>query len=203
MSLVLRDTLAKRCNARGSARGSIGDWPILGCALLIVLSSFVATSAESDIATGPEIDENGEPVSDFPMASTFGAFVAAPPEAVVASAQAIPIGVDAVHAIRSSTTLATGADFEEFRATIAALGLAIVPLNSFTPADLQGLAAVILMQPYAQNGPGFSAEEMDAVLSFVAAGGVSWSPPTGEAEATGGSPTSTTSWLRSESSLVA
>lgn len=80
------------------------------------------------------------------------------------------VGIDSRNGCEA--TLATGNEHETFRATITALGHTIVPISSFETADLVGLDALMLNQPYSQNNPaGYSDSEISAIHAFVNGGG--------------------------------
>ncbi|MFW5652776.1 MAG: hypothetical protein ACOC0P_01920 [Planctomycetota bacterium] len=80
------------------------------------------------------------------------------------------IGVDARNGFDADSRLATGADYDDFRTTITDLGHTIVPLTSFTSADLDGLDAVITHMPYASS-QAFTSSEITALQNFVTNGG--------------------------------
>jgi len=82
------------------------------------------------------------------------------------------VGIDSRHGFDASAKLATGENFDAFRATITALGHTIVPKSSFNTADLAGLDMLILNQPYSQNSPAaYSSSEIAAIHDFVNSGG--------------------------------
>ena len=82
------------------------------------------------------------------------------------------IGIDSRHGFNDSSKLATGEDFDAFRATITALGHTIVPKSLFNTADLAGLDMLILKQPFSQNSPAdYSWGEIAAIHTFVNSGG--------------------------------
>lgn len=91
--------------------------------------------------------------------------------AVSVPASAARIGLDAVNGPGSTpiNKFGFGANFEEFRATVLGLGHEIVPLTSFLPADLVGLDAVLVAQPY--DAQFISVAERQAIRQFVEAGG--------------------------------
>ena len=60
----------------------------------------------------------------------------------ITSAGAGVIGIDNRNGFDADTMLANGADFDQFRSTIAALGHTIIQVNDFT--DLSGLDALIV-----------------------------------------------------------
>ena len=81
------------------------------------------------------------------------------------------IGLDAVHGFNTAGNIANGSGYVTFRSVVEGLGHTIVDLTSFGAADLVGLDAVFLVQPYSQNLDEYTASEIDAVEAFVAAGG--------------------------------
>lgn len=83
------------------------------------------------------------------------------------SASAATIGLDAVHGFAASNFLATGNEHVTFRATIIGLGHTIVPLRSFSAADLSELDAAFFVIPYEQNSANYTASEIAAIQAFV------------------------------------
>jgi hypothetical protein len=85
----------------------------------------------------------------------------------------VSIGIDARDGFSAATVFATGSNFATYRATISSMGDTLVPLSNFDAANLIGLQALILKQPYTSNGSGtgFSPSEINAIHAFVAAGG--------------------------------
>jgi hypothetical protein len=85
---------------------------------------------------------------------------------------AATIGIDARHGDASSSpaaNLATGTNFDDFRATIVAEGHTLVNLNSFTATDLAGIDALIVRQ--SPRIPGvFGSAEISDIHAFVTAG---------------------------------
>lgn len=80
------------------------------------------------------------------------------------------IGLDNRNGFSAASYLGTGVDYEELRALIQDLGHTIVPLSTFTAADLVGLDAVITHMPYS-SAQSFTTAEIDALHDFVANGG--------------------------------
>lgn len=74
------------------------------------------------------------------------------------------IGLDGRNAYDSDGYFATGSDMRMFRAAIIRAGHTIVPVHNFHPADLAGLDAVIVKQPYRS---GFSSLELNSITDFV------------------------------------
>ncbi len=87
------------------------------------------------------------------------------------AASADTIGVDDRTSVYDN--FASGASFSEWRAVVAGLGHTIVPLTSFTLADLAGLDALVVLQPFV-TPYSFSAAEVAAIPAFVAGGGGLW-----------------------------
>lgn len=84
------------------------------------------------------------------------------------STQAQDIALDAVHAPAADQTLASGAQFAELRAELTALGFTLHARSVFGAAELNGMDAVFLMQPYVAR---YTAGEIAALADFAAAGG--------------------------------
>ncbi|MHC4325407.1 MAG: hypothetical protein ACYSUX_14175, partial [Planctomycetota bacterium] len=84
------------------------------------------------------------------------------------TSHALIIGIDSRNGMYESTILATGDQYDTFRATITASGHNIVPVSSFESADLVGLDNLMLKQPYSE---GFSESEISAIHAFVNDGG--------------------------------
>ena len=84
------------------------------------------------------------------------------------SLRAQDIALDALHAPAPDQTLASGAQFAEFRAELTALGFTLHARSVFGAAELDGMEAVFLMQPYSAR---YTAGEIAALASFAAAGG--------------------------------
>ena len=80
-------------------------------------------------------------------------------------APAALVGVDNVHGATANSILASGSQFDSFRATLIAAGHTIVPLNSFSAASLSGLDTVILATGYTGNI--YSASDRAAIQSFT------------------------------------
>jgi len=87
---------------------------------------------------------------------------------LAASIRAQDIALDALHAPAPDQTLATGAQFAEFRAELTALGFTLHARSVFGAAELDGMEAVFLMQPYSAR---YTAGEIAALATFAAAGG--------------------------------
>jgi hypothetical protein len=103
----------------------------------------------------------------FAIAVILVSFIIAP-----STSHALIIGLDSRNGMYESTIFATGDEYDDFRATITALGHTIVPVSSFETADLVGLDSLMLKQPYLGNSPaGFSDSEISAIHSFVDGGG--------------------------------
>jgi hypothetical protein len=82
------------------------------------------------------------------------------------------VGIDDRHGFDNDGKLATGQDFDSFRATIVGLGHTIVSKASFEAGDLVGLDCLILNQPYQINdGSGYSESEIAAIHAFAGGGG--------------------------------
>ncbi|RMF82132.1 MAG: hypothetical protein D6744_06350 [Planctomycetota bacterium] len=83
------------------------------------------------------------------------------------------IGIDARNGFNADRILASGADFEQFRAEISGLGHTIVPLTTFEAGDLLGIDALILAMPDSSNPSSteFTAGEIAAIHDFVGIGG--------------------------------
>ncbi len=81
------------------------------------------------------------------------------------------VGIDARHGWSERFVLATGDHFDGFRDAFLLEGHAIRPLFSFGERDLEGLGAIVLLQPYAQNAAPYSEDDAAAIRAFVARGG--------------------------------
>jgi hypothetical protein len=101
------------------------------------------------------------------IAGSFISIIIAPSTSLAAI-----IGIDSRNGMYASSILATGDEYDTFRATITALGHTIVPVSSFETADLIGLDSLVLKQPNSENSPaGFSDTEISAIHAFVDGGG--------------------------------
>lgn len=80
------------------------------------------------------------------------------------------IGVDSRNGFSAESRLGTGSNYDEFRAVLRDMGHQIVPVASFTDADLIGLDGLILKQPFFAPDL-FTTEEIAAIHSFVQQGG--------------------------------
>src|SRR5690349_16208764 len=83
---------------------------------------------------------------------------------IVNYGMAATIAIDARHG--DASNLATGADFEQFRATIVAANGSLMELSSFTDTNLTGIDALILRQSPTTN-TAYSADEINAIQAFV------------------------------------
>ncbi len=135
------------------------------------LPTYSEGEVRTDLSTAASVDSAGglryaHPPTEVlvPLLSTSGAIPFGAPKGTL-------LGVDARHGFDFDSVLATGGDFDSFRETIASMGVTIVPLQSFTNADISGLDAIVLLQPYSQNGIGFTSEEIPAIHDFVNTGG--------------------------------
>ena len=83
-------------------------------------------------------------------------------------ALAVSVGVDD-RRVSPGATLVDGTHFDDFRAEVRAVG-ELVPVGSFTPAELAPLDAIVLQQ---DTGPLdiFSPAQLSAIHDFVASGG--------------------------------
>jgi hypothetical protein len=75
--------------------------------------------------------------------------------------------VDAVHGTVAAENMATGANHDTFRASITGAGHTIVPLTTFSAAELAGVDAAIIKNNYTQNGPSYTGAQISAIQSFA------------------------------------
>jgi len=104
---------------------------------------------------------------------TFALGAALAPALVPALADGPVIGLDDRNGFNADSLLGTGADFEEFRALIVDLGMEIRVVDDYTPEELDGLDALMVMNPYADDQQ-FTGDDLDAIDAHVAAGGGLW-----------------------------
>jgi hypothetical protein len=82
------------------------------------------------------------------------------------------IGLDARHGFDATVdNLATGSKHAQMRTAITTAGMTYQTLNSLTAANLSGLSAVFVQQPYDSNSSLLSATEITDLVAFVNAGG--------------------------------
>jgi hypothetical protein len=117
-----------------------------------------------------EMNSNWSKVVAILLVTIAGSFVSIIISPTVSKAALI--GIDSRNGMYDEAILATGDQYETFRATMNELGHTFVPIFSFETADLIGLDSLMLKQPNSENNPaGFSNTEISAIHSFVDGGG--------------------------------
>ena len=142
----------------------------LGLAVL-ALSLLGSRAAAGPDARSFRPDANGDLERRLPLDGA-RRHASEPPREAQRPKGGFQLGLDGRHGYDADTYLATGIDNTEMRALLESLGAVLVTLVSFEAADLQGLDALFIAQPYTQNdGDGYTASEIAAIQAFVQQGG--------------------------------
>lgn len=81
------------------------------------------------------------------------------------------IGLDDRHGFSTTIRLGTGSNHATMRTRITNAGKTIRVMTAFDTADLSGLAAVFIQQPYTGGGAALTSTEITALVTFVNQGG--------------------------------